>query len=125
MPVRACAMRNVTPGSWGWLSAPMYMATLQYGYPLGARTTGRSMPYAGTVTREARGNTRLPHLIDVPDTIRTASIDDQLPCQMRFMLLVAMDRPSVALPRGPVVTAWSRATTLPRLEQELWRISTW
>src|SRR6266540_5681849 len=51
MPVRAWAKMYVAPFWPGCEKMSRYIATLQYGKPLGGLTTGRSMLKAGTDTR--------------------------------------------------------------------------
>jgi len=66
---------NETPGSRGWATDALYIATLHGGYPDGALMIGRSMPSPETATRVAWANVKPPHRIDVPLTILTTKLD--------------------------------------------------
>jgi hypothetical protein len=106
---------NVIPGSRGWETAALYIATLHGGYPDGALMIGRSMPSPETATRVACGNVNAPQRIDVPLTSLTTKAGVRAADQTHFICHSCGVLMAVTVPVADAFIGVRRTATEPRL----------
>src|SRR5689334_9994856 len=113
---------KVMPGSRGCASVGWYIATRQYGYPDGPRTTGRLMLMLVIATRVALTNANAAQRMDVPLTIRTTKLvlraADQIPDIDRMLSV------RTSVPFDVVRITGSLAATVPSFAQVPFRTAT-
>src|SRR5262245_36294295 len=113
---------NEMPGSRGCASVGWYIATRQYGYPDGPRTTGRLMLMLVMATRVALTNANAAQRMDVPLTIRTTKVDLRAADQMVDIARMLSTR--LRVPFDVVRITGNLAATVPSLAQVPLRIAT-
>src|SRR5262245_36704203 len=113
---------NVMPGSRGCASVGWYIATRQYGYPDGPRTTGRLTDRLEIATRVALTKAKAAQRIEVPLTIRTTKLDLRAADQMVDMDRMLSTRLSV--PFDVVRMTGNLAATVPSFAQVPFRMAT-